>query len=88
MNSDMLFRHHYSGVVKDTVKIRYLMFEIINNDIQETNLMRGIFKSLTVNVLNRQVFMNYFRLTNSVINIDSTIKVDKLEVTSRILEEL
>jgi len=82
MNSDMLFRHHYSGVVKDTVKIRYLIFGIVANEVIETDLMRSISGSLNSQLPDRQVFIHYFRLTNSAINID------KLEVTSRILEEL
>jgi hypothetical protein len=78
----MLFRHHYSGVVKDTVKIRYLIFGIVANEVIETDLMRSISGSLNSQLPDRQVFIHYFRLTNSAINID------KLEVTSRILEEL
>jgi len=82
MNFDRLFRHHYMGVVKDTAKIRYSMFEIVANDIKETGLMRSIFGIFNSQLPDRQVFIHYFRLTNSAINID------KLEVTSRILEEL
>jgi hypothetical protein len=80
MNSDMLFRHHYSGVVKDTVKIRYLMFEIVANDIKETGLMRSIFGIFNSQLPDIQGVQYKLR--------SNFERLEKLEVTSRILEEL
>jgi hypothetical protein len=76
----MLFRHHYSGVVKDTVKIRYLMFEIVANDIKETGLMRSIFGIFNSQLPDIQGVQYKLR--------SNFERLEKLEVTSRILEEL
>lgn len=79
---DRLFRHHYSGIVMSTKKIRYIMYGLLDNAVGKTNLDKRIFVSLNSQLPDRQVFIHYFRLTNSTINID------KLGVTERILEEL
>jgi hypothetical protein len=79
---DRLFKHHYSGIVMGTEKIRYIMYGLLDNVVRKINLDNGIFVSLNSQLPDRQVFIHYFRLTNSTINID------KLKVTSRILEEL
>ena len=90
MKFDRLFRHHYSGIVKDTVKIRYLMFGIVANEIEETDLMRVVNVSLNRQIPDRQSFIPYFRINNDNIfyNVTSDSNFERLKVTSRILEEL
>ena len=44
---DRLFRHHYSGIVMSTKKIRYIMYGLLDNAVGKTNLVvRGVYFSV------------------------------------------